>query len=241
MALAVFAGANLIAAVAMGWRIVANYYTDAGPSAAALHRAQAQNLSLWSVGWRAFYRTGSPALAGTAAPPIFFSPRLAVITSLLLTGAALILGLAAAIKADKYGKAGETVNFDLAYGMMICVCLLVSPLTWPHYLILLALPVTVTARGLRDLQFPRRQTLLYAIAVLILLIPAFSLEDFISSLSAAPTLTHKESGIQPNVTISFSAGLLHLLPTLSALIILWLMRQLSRMSDEKPSQALRIS
>jgi len=238
MALAVFAGANLIAAVAIGWRIVANYYTEAGPSAAALHQAQAQNLSLWSVGWRVFSRTGSPALAGVTAPPVFFSLRLAVITSLLLTCAALILGLVAAIKADSYGKAGETMNFDLAYGMMICVCLLVSPLTWPHYLILLALPLAVTARRLRDLRFPRRQTLLYAIAVLILLIPAFSLEDFIFSFSTAPNIFPDESGAQPKVSVSSTVGLLHLLPTLSALVILWLMRQLSIMSVDKRSLAL---
>jgi len=130
------------------------------------------------------------------------------------------------------------MNFDLAYGMMICVCLLVSPLTWPHYLILLALPLAVTARRLRDLRFPRRQTLLYAIAVLILLIPAFSLEDFIFSFSTAPNIFPDESGAQPKVSVSFAVGLLHLLPTLSALVILWLMRQLSIMSVDKRSLAL---
>ncbi|MCI0422260.1 MAG: DUF2029 domain-containing protein, partial [Acidobacteria bacterium] len=188
MALAVFAATNLIAAIAMGWRIVAHYYTEAGPSTAALHQAHVHNLSLWSVGWRAFSGTWSPDVNRLKALPIFFSPRLAVITSLLLTGTALILGLAASIKADKYGKPGGTVNFDFGYGMMICVCLLVSPLTWPHYLILLALPLAVTARRLRDLRFPRRQTLLYAIAALILLIPATSLENFIVSFSPPPNI-----------------------------------------------------
>jgi len=232
MALAVFAVTNLIAAVAIGWRVVANYYIDAGPSTAILYRAYAQNLSLWSVGWRAFSGTWSPVLTGVNAPPIFFSLRLAVISSLLLTGAALILGLAAAIKADRYGKAGGTMNFDFAYGIMICVCLLVSPLTWPHYLILLALPLAVTIHRLRDLRFPRQQTLLCAIAVLILLIPNISLENFIFSFSAAPNISSNELGVQPDAPVSFAVGLLSLIPTLGALIIFWLMRQLSRLPGE---------
>ncbi|MCI0391552.1 MAG: DUF2029 domain-containing protein [Acidobacteria bacterium] len=241
MALAVFAVTNLIAAVAMGWRIVADYYTDAGPSAAALHQAHAHNLSLWSVGWRAFSGTWSLAVTGVNAPPIFFSSRLAVGASLLLTGAALILGLVASVESDRYGrygKAGGAVNFDLAYGMMICVCLLVSPLTWPHYLILLALPLAVTARRLRDLHFPRRPALLCAIAVLILLIPATSIETFILSFSSAPDIFPGATGGQPGVSVSFGAGLLSLIPTLSVLIILWLMRHLSRLPGGEPLQAL---
>jgi uncharacterized membrane protein YhaH (DUF805 family) len=238
MALAVFAVTNLIAAVATGWRIVANYYTDAGPSAAALHQAHAHNLSLWSVGWRAFSGTWSLAVTGVNAPPVFFSSRLAAGASLLLTGAALILGLAASIKADRYGKAGGTMNFDLAYGMMICVCLLVSPLTWPHYLILLALPLAVTARRLRDLRFPCRPAVLCAIAVLILLIPATSLETLILSFSSAPDISTVNTGGQPGVSVSFGAGLLSLIPTLSVLMILWLMRHLSRLPGEERPQVL---
>jgi len=234
MALAVFAVTNLIAATAMGWRVVASYYIDVGPSTAALYRAYAQNLSLWSIGWRVFSGTGSPALTGVKAPPIFFSLRLAVITSLLLTGAAITLGLAASIEAGRHGKADGVVNFDFAYGMMICVCLLVSPLTWPHYLVLLALPLAVTVRKLRDLQFPRRQTLLCAIAVLILLIPAISLENFIFSLSPPPDILPGEPGIQSDATASFAAGTLSLIPALSSLIIFWLMRQLSRLPGEAP-------
>ncbi|HKQ75801.1 MAG TPA: glycosyltransferase family 87 protein [Blastocatellia bacterium] len=238
VALAVFAVTNLIAAVAMGWRVVAYYYTDVGPSTAALYRAYAYNISLWSVGWRAFSGTGTPILRGVEAPPIFFSPRLAIITSILLTGAALILGLSASIKAYRYGKASGTVNFDHAYGMMICVCLLLSPLIWPHYFILLAFPMAVIARRLRDLSFPRRQMLLGAIPVLILLIPAFSLEDFIVSFSTAPNIIPNESAIRPDTPVSFAVGLLHLLPTSSALIIPWLISQLSRMSGEERSPAL---
>jgi len=242
MALVVFAVTNLIASAAMGWRVVAYYYTDVGPSTAALYRAYGYNLSLWSVGWRVFSGTGSPTIRGVAAPPIFFAPRLAVITSLLLTGAALILGLAASIRTasqpERYGKAGGTVNFDHAYGMMICVCLLVSPMIWPHYLILLAFPMAVIARRLRDLTFPRRQTLLCVIAVLILLIPIISYEDFLLSFSSAPNIFPNESGLRPDVPVSFTVGLLHLPPTSSALIILWLTRRLSRLPGGERPQVL---
>ena len=237
-ALAVFTATNLIALIIMGWRVVVNYYTDVGPSTAALYRAYAHNLSLWSVGWRVFSGTGSPALTGAVAPPIFSSLRLAVITSLLLTGVAGALGLAASIKAERYGKAEESMNFDIGYGMMVCLSLLVSPLTWPHYLTLLAFPLAVTARRLRDLRFRRRETLLCAFAVLILLIPTFSLENFISSFSTPTDILPNESGIQSEGQVSGAISLLFLLPTLSVLIILWLMRQLSRLPGEERRQAI---
>ena len=226
MTFTVFAVTNLIAAFAMGWKIVGDYYLHAGPEAATLHRAHAHNLSLWSVGWRVFMGTWSLSEKGVNAPPIYLSSRLAVIVSLLLTGAALIYGLVASIKSDRYGKAGEITNFDLAYGMMICVSLLVSPLTWPHYLILLALPITVIALRLRDLRFPRWPTALSVIAVLILLIPATTLESFILSFSSAA------SG-NTGMTASFGAASLSLLPTLGALILLWQMRKVSFLSVEE--------
>ncbi len=199
----------------------------------ALYRAYAYNLSAPSLGWRLFSGTGVPEIRGVQAAPIFYSPRLAVITSILLTGAALILGLAAAIKTHRYGKAGENANFDLAFAMMICVCLLASPMIWPHYLIILALPLTVIARRLRELGFPRRQTLFCVVAILILLIPAFALEDFILSFSSAPNIVPNETGVRPDTPVSFAAGLIFLLPTLSAPIILLLARRLARMSGEK--------
>jgi hypothetical protein len=122
--------------------------------------------------------------------------------------------------------------------MMVCVCLLVSPLTWSHYLILLALPIAVTAIRLRELRFPRRQTLLFAIASLILLIPSGSIESFIlsfSSSSTSPNILPGDPGVQMGVPVSFAVGLLSLIPTLSVLIILWLMRKLSRLpADELP-------
>jgi hypothetical protein len=236
MALAVFAVTNLIAAAAMGWRVVAHYYLDIGPSTAVLYRACSQNLSLWSVGWRAFLGTGTPAMTGIEAPPIFFSPRLALGVSVVLTSAALALGLMASLKAERNREANETGNFDFAYGMMTCVCLLVSPITWPHYLILMALPASLIIQRLRVFRFPRRETLLYAIAVILLLIPDLSLESFIFSLSHGAGSFHDNPDIQPDMQVPFAAGILRLLPALSMLILAWLMRQLSRMSETRIDQ-----
>jgi hypothetical protein len=246
-ALAFFAAVNLAAALALGWRVVANYYLVIGPSTSAYYRAYAQNLSLWSIGWRVFSETWSPALTGVKAPPLFFSPRLALGVSLLLTGAALVLGMAASVAAARKGKIdfegkipggdgpGEVSNFDLAYGGMICVCLLVSPQTWPHYLVLLALPLTVALRRLRELRFPKKLTPLCAGAILILLIPDVSLQNFIFSFSPLPESQTSLPGVQLDVPVSFAAGLLSLIPIVSVLILFWLTWRLARRQEETSS------
>ncbi|MCG3161568.1 MAG: hypothetical protein JMDDDDMK_02757 [Acidobacteria bacterium] len=224
-ALAVFAIINLTAAAIIGWRVVIDYYLHIGPSTAAFYRSCAQNLSLWSVGWRVFSGTGSPEITGITAPAMFLSPRLAVISSLLLTGLALIVCLTVT-KSGGSAKVGEGHNFDLSYGIMVCACLLVSPLTWPHYLIIAALPLTLIVSRLRALRFPRLETLLCAITILFLLIPNITLETFIFSFSTAPGSLSGASGIQPDVPVSFAAGLLSLIPTLSVALLIWLMRRL---------------
>lgn len=224
-ALAVFAIINLTAAAIIGWRVVIDYYLHIGPSTAAFYRSCAQNLSLWSVGWRVFSGTGSPEIIGIIAPAMFFSPRLAVISSLLLTGLALIVCLTVT-KSGGSPKVGEGHNFDLSYGIMVCACLLISPLTWPHYLIIAALPLTLIVSRLRGHQFPRLETLLCAITTLFLLIPNITLETFIFSFSTAPGSLSGESGVQPDVPVSFAAGLLSLIPTLSVALLIWLIRRL---------------
>jgi hypothetical protein len=233
VAIAVFIGANLIAAMVIGWRVVADYFVHYGPSTATLYRACSQNLSLWSVGWRVFLGTGSPTLAGIDAPPLFYSPRLALGVSLVLTGAALVLGVAAALKVDRKSDTDARGNFDLAFWIMVCICLLVSPLTWPHYLILTALPASLVMQRLRALRFPRAETLLYAVAVVLLLVPDLTLESFILSFSSAASRVHNNLDILPDMRVSFGAGLLRLIPTLGMSILVWLMRQLSRMSDNR--------
>jgi hypothetical protein len=224
--LGVFVIVNLMAALAMGWRAVADYYLNVGPSTAALYRAFAHNLSLWSIGWRIFTGTWSPALTGPKAPPLLFSTQLAVVTSLFLTGSVLIAALAASAKAGKEKKDGNDIRFDLAYGMMICVCLLISPLTWPHYLVLTALPLAIAARSLYDSRFPRREMLLGVSAIALLLIPNISLERLIISFPTEQIFI-PESGLQPDVPVPFAAGLLGLIPILGVLILTVLLRRLS--------------
>ena len=77
-----------------------------------------------------------------------------------------------------------------------------------------------------------------AFAVLVLLIPTFSLENFISSFSTPTDILPNESGIQSEGQVSGAISLLFLLPTLSVLTILWLMRQLSRLPGEERRQAI---
>lgn len=228
MVVAVFVATNLIAAVAMGWKVVVNYYVVVGPSVGALYRNTSQNLSLWSIGWRTFVGTATPGMTEVEAPPLFFSPDLAVITSLLLISAAFVLGLAAALQIDKYGKADVKGNFDFAYGIMVCVSLLVSPVTWPHYLMMTALPVALIICRLKSLEFPLQEIRLTIIAVVILLIPDSLLQSLVLLFTPSSSSFYNDPGIQSDWSVSFAAGLLRLIPVVSVIIQCWLMYQLPR-------------
>src|SRR5688572_26446265 len=133
-ATATIAAVNLLACAVMGWTIILDYYTRVGPLVASLHRGFIGNLSLWSLGWRLFEGTGSPVLVGITAPPLYFAPLLAVSVSSIVVIGALIGGVVLAAK---------TKRFDDGYAITICTILLVSPLTWSHYLLILAIPAVV--------------------------------------------------------------------------------------------------
>jgi hypothetical protein len=207
--------ANLLAVIAIGWDVVIGYYTQVGPLVASLYRAYIRNLSLWSVTWRLFDGTGSPVLVGTQAPPLIYAPTAA---RLLVFAPPLIL-LLAGLRASVISK-----SFDAAYGLMICVSLLVSPLLWSHYLSLMAIPAVVIARGLYELGFPCRPTVVAIALALSLLIPGPTLVELMR-----PFVTATDS--QGNQVAPFAATMISLIPTVATLGCFLLLRRLSNHLD----------
>lgn len=207
---------NLTAAAIMGWHSFLSYFTHVGPLLFSYYRAHGGNISLWGVGYRLFAGTTSPALISIESPPLIYVPALAKLISFALPLAVLIAGLRLALK---------TKNFDLSYGLMVIVSILISPIMWAHYIIMAAIPMLITIRALSQMNFPRRETIATAILALILLIPGSSLAD----VTKIFLIEERSDGSE---VAPFAAGLISLIPTLSLLLLLWLMRRLSRIFSD---------
>jgi len=219
-AVATFATANLLAGALMGWAAVIEYYVRVGPAVMSLYRAHIRNLSLWGVGWRLFSGTGSPVLAGIQAPPLIHAPSVASLMGYCLpvVTLAICLWLTAKMK-----------SFDSGYGLMICVSLLISPLLWSHYLIILAIPAVILARLLYDSKFPKAERKMAMIAGLLLLVPSAALLKIVSGFTV-------EGGETEYATVPFAATLFSLIPTIAALLCVVLIYRLSRLVDQARSQ-----
>lgn len=203
--------AHLVAAAAMGCGAVADYYVHVGAAVAGLYRAHGANFSAWSVGWRLFQGVSSSVVWSVTAPPLIYSPGAARVVSYALPAALLGAGLLFTRKAK---------HFDTAFAALICVSILVSPITWSHYLILAAIPLAVMLRSLLCRECPRGLRLFAIATGLVLLVPRLQMERFASFFAT------NASAPGQSVTVPFAAGLLTLLPAAGVLALLFLIVRL---------------
>ena len=211
------AAANLLAVAVLGWSVVVEYFLRVGPGVMALYRAHIHNWSLWGVAWRLLDGTGSPVNIGVSAAPLISAPQLALPASLALVGAVLLAGL---------WMAYRTKHFETAYSIVICASLLVSPLMWPHYLLMLVIPLTVVALDLRALGFPRKPVLATAILGFACFFPRKAAEN-IATLFAISVDSEGEA------LVPFAATAISFVPTLAALALMVWCDRLSKASESQ--------
>jgi alpha-1,2-mannosyltransferase len=196
--------ANGIAALLIGPNEVFRYYTTVSKMILPLYQAHERNIALASIGWRLFEGTGSPILYGVQAAPLTFQPQLAQPVSLSLMLLWLIVGLILAL----YVR-----SFDTAFAVMICVSVLVSPLAWSHYLVLLAIPFAVLEGRATLSGGARWQLYLMFLLLLMLSIPTFALSGAIERF----ILPDGMDRLGP--TVPFAASLISLVPTLGLMVL----------------------
>lgn len=138
---ATIAALNFAAIFVLGFQAIENYYRYVSPAVASYHRAYFRNMSFWSVGWKLFEGTASPALAGIAVLPLIDAPWLAPFFS---------YGLVALLFCASSFLAVTVKNSEAAFGIMISFSLLMSPLCWSHYLVVTAIPFAYAARRVLD-------------------------------------------------------------------------------------------
>lgn len=213
--------ANLAAALLMGFERVLYYYLEVGTKVSSLYHASDYNFSLWTIGWRAFEGTGSPVVTGATADPLVAAPGAARLVSFGIPLAMLGVGLVWALRAR---------SFDVSFGILICVSILVSPVAWRHYLVLASIPVVVAGRRLRVLDWPRWETNVGLTLGLLLFITRSQLDRIIRVLSGHEPIV----GTAPKVP--FAVTLLSFVPTVAILGLLYFLRHLDRMSPEEAPQ-----
>lgn len=196
------------------WRIGleahVTYVTQTLPVVDRMYRAHFSNISLWSLGWRVFDGTGFDPLVHPTAPPLVPSPQAAQIVSALLPLLTLLAGCLAIRRLE---------SREWAFGLMICVSLLVSPIAWTHYLVLVLIPATQLLLWLRNRRFPRRESALSLLAVGLLLLPQAVTAQVVGDLFGVVPV--------PGATqVAFPMSMAQMEPSLGLLALAWLVAAL---------------
>jgi hypothetical protein len=210
--IATIAALNITAIFIMGFDPVYYYYTEVSKIISPLYRAHEGNFSLWTLGWRFFEGTGSPQVSGIIAPPLISIPELAPIISFSVPCLLLGLGLLISHRVKK---------FDTAFGLLICISVLVNPIFWVIYIVILLVPIVIIWNLLVKSELPKVETYIFSGISLFLFLPR-EIIVLLLDLFAGPTT------LDTIPQISFAASLVTLLPTAAVIGLVWLIWRLDR-------------
>jgi len=213
----VFVLTNAISVLWLGLPTVVRYYTHVGAVNAELWRGYQDNMSTW--GWGARLCSGIgwgyhllPAIPWPAAVP--FVSYLAPLALLVYFGLLI----------------RKTKNFDTFFGLMLFASVLLSPILWNFYVLLLLLPLVMLGQR----YFLAGVSLEYwlgPVMLLVVLVLPFSLwVSFAQSF-----------GFGPGQTISFFAGLFTIAPALAMLLLSWLFWRSERLIMGPSELPLRLT
>ncbi|MFN0123163.1 MAG: glycosyltransferase family 87 protein [Blastocatellia bacterium] len=222
-------GANTVALLVIGVAPFRKYFTSTSAMVFALYRAQEGNFSAWSLGWRIFEGTHDRGYMGMVAPPLHASATLAVIVSAAIPVLILLVSL---------WLAWRTESLDHAYALMICACILVSPVAWSHYLLLTLLALAIVFRQLLRLsRAGLHDRKIYGLALLtgaLLFLPRLEVRRLIYLLE-----THRTFNDAGDVAhhVSFAAALISMYPMAGLLSLMWLLWIMAQKEKAGPETA----
>ena len=198
-------GLNLLALFIMGIGPVSDYYLRVTMQVSAIYHSFLKNYSLWSIGYRLF--EGTKPIGGDyiSAPPLANLPAIAPVVSAGLAAAFLAAGLIWAIRSrDK----------DIAFSIMVCVIVAVSPISWDHYYVMVVISLVILLLSLSKRAFPNKPTILFMIIALML----FLFNEYIAQVIFA--LNGGLNSLQAHgYRISFASSLLEILPMVELVIL----------------------
>ena len=203
-------GLNLIALFVIGIGPISDYYLRVMMQISAIYHSFLKNFSLWSIGYRLFEGTRPISGDFVSAPPLISLPKLAPFISAGLAAAFLLAGLI---------WAKRSKDPDIAYSIMICVLIAISPIAWDHYYVMIFISLVVLLHDLSRHSFPTWPTIIF-------LIIAFSFFLFNNQIDELIFIINGKDYMQANGNqITFASSLLEVLPILELVILTILLWQ----------------
>lgn len=137
---------NLIAALALGFGTVKDYYLRAGPQVAAYYKSDTLNFSVFTIGERVVAGTKSTMTQNLGTDPFIRAPQFARLISVIMVAGVLLAGMYLIARCG---------HFDLSFAATVALSLLLSPTTWWYYSTLLAIPICIAYKqGFRYVLLP---------------------------------------------------------------------------------------
>src|SRR4030042_213927 len=204
-------GLNLMSLVVMGAGPFTDYYFHVTTQVTSIYQSAMHNLSLWSIGFRLFSGTGSKFMDNfITAPPLVYAPKIAPLVSIFLLVAFLLTALVWASKSKQ---------LEVGFAIMVCAMLLVSPISWAHYYILLLIPLSILLQYLVNRSYPPWQTLIFVIICLLLFLFNEQIGNLIVSMNGGADILEANGD-----KITFISSLISYLPTIEVIFLTILIR-----------------
>jgi hypothetical protein len=182
------------AALVVGLDTLVHYLVAVLPLVTRFYREYLGNISLSSIGWRLF--AGS-VVEGIVAPPLIHSMALASIVAVLLPCLVLLTACIALWKRR---------SLEVSFGIMIGVGVLISPISWRHYLVLTLIPAAQVVHWLIRHHFPPKETNLALIVAGLLFVDWGMLFTWVSGNIPV---------VEGRIVVPFSLSLLTLMPAVA--------------------------
>ena len=198
-------GLNLIATLVIGIRPIIDYYFGITMQVSAIYYSFLKNYSLWSIGYRLF--NGTQPISGDyiSAPPLINLPKVAPLVSAGLAIAFLIVGFIWSIRSkDK----------EIAFSIVACVIVAVSPIAWDHYYIIIIISLGVLLLQLKKQNFPTWETIFSIIIILMLFLFNERIADVIFLLNGGVDFIQAHGN-----RITFASSLLETIPMVELVIL----------------------
>jgi hypothetical protein len=198
-----------VSTAVFGFETMQTYFLLVLPAITKGYEGYSPNQSLWTLGYRLF--------AGTGWAHFYAADVLGVIAAPLISAAWLAPIISAALPALLALGAAWTTrhrSVDHTLGAFLCLSVLVSPIAWVHYLVLIIIPFAQVLAWLATTGLPRWPTRAF------LLLGALTLMPYALWEQGAFVLGGKVYTPDLTASISFGPGLLTLMPALTVLVLL---------------------
>lgn len=208
-----WAGGHLLAIGLHGWGMVRDYYFKFGPQVGAIYGVWELNFSVWTIGQRLFAKSGHYFVS----PPLWDSPPLVKALTVLVPTAVLVLALRAALRVR---------SFDTAFALLMAIGVVLNPIAWQHYLLLVAPALVLLLHHLSALRWPRQMTCGVISLVVALSLPQTLYVD-LAKLFAVGTNT---AGL---LIVPTAPALLSLITLVALCFLLWLLLRSEPRKDQQ--------